>query len=79
MYYLYIIKSIRADWFYVGSTGNLGKRLLLHNAGTVRSTKFRAPYILVYTETYPTAALARAREKEVKRSRSKKEDILRDL
>ncbi|MAZ40994.1 endonuclease [bacterium] len=79
MYCVYLIKSLRENWVYVGSTGNLDKRVTQHNKGKVTSTKFRTPYKLIYFEEYPTAKEAREREKELKLSRSKKEDILKKL
>lgn len=79
MPFVYFIKSKKADWFYVGSTFDLNKRLIQHNKGEVRSTKFRAPYKIVYEEEYDTIQEARKREKEIKSNRSKKEEILKAL
>ena len=74
-----MIKSLGNDWFYVGSAGDVQKRLKQHNAGEVRSTKFRAPFKLVYVEEHSTAFIARAREKELKTNRCKKDDIIKKL
>ena len=46
-YHVYILKSERNSFLYVGSTGNLSKRLKLHNDGKVKSTKAYRPWILV--------------------------------
>ena len=78
MFHVYVIKSIKHDWYYVGSTGDLQNRLDQHNAGQVHSTKFRLPYILFYTETYSAASEARQREKKIKKDRILKESIIRN-
>ncbi|HEV2522415.1 MAG TPA: GIY-YIG nuclease family protein [Candidatus Acidoferrales bacterium] len=43
MYYVYILRSgVRPDQTYVGSTGDLKKRLAEHNAGkSVHTNKFK--------------------------------------
>lgn len=79
MHHVYMIKSVREDWFYVGSTSSLAKRLSAHDAGAVRSTKARRPFICVYTEAFTEVREARKREREIKLNRCKKEDILKDL
>jgi putative endonuclease len=54
-WYVYILRSLRKDFIYVGSTDNLQRRLLQHNRGEVQSTKPFAPlmleaYVAVHTE-----------------------------
>ena len=56
MWYVYILKSKVSVWYYVGSTGQLKKRVEQHNQGLSQSTKHYAPfeleaYIAVQTET----------------------------
>lgn len=70
MNYFYILKSEIDFGYYYGSTTNLKKRVAEHNAGLVRSTKFRAPLALVYYEAYQDIINARLREKQVKLSGS---------
>ena len=77
MFYLYLIKSTRYDWVYVGSTSDLENRLREHNTGAVRSTKFRRPYILIHSETFDNMRDARRREKNIKTNRIEKESIVR--
>ena len=79
MAFVYFIKSIGSNWVYIGSTEDLEKRLKTHSNGNVRSTKSRRPYNLIYSEEYPTISSARQREKELKKSRSKKDDILKKI
>jgi putative endonuclease len=58
----YILKSLKDGHFYYGSTGNLLQRLSAHNAGKVRSTKGRRPFVLHYFEEFKTIRDARKRE-----------------
>ena len=76
MFVVYVIKSTRHKWYYVGSTGNLKRRVKEHNAGRVKSTKFRLPYELIYTKKFKTVEEALEREKKVKQNRSLKERII---
>lgn len=54
MYYLYILKSLKDNKLYVGISNNIKRRLKEHNAGKVRSTRNRKPFIIIYTKLYPT-------------------------
>jgi predicted GIY-YIG superfamily endonuclease len=49
MYYTYVLKSEKDGRFYTGVTNDLRKRLLKHNKGIVKSTKYRIPKILRVT------------------------------
>jgi len=62
MFYAYILKSLKDDKYYYGSTSDLDKRLKYHNSGKVRSTKNRQPLILIYSESFETKTLAIKRE-----------------
>ena len=53
-YYAYILKSVKDNRFYYGSTNCLERRLLQHNSGLVKSTKNRRPLILVGTKEFNT-------------------------
>lgn len=79
MFFVYIIKSHKENWFYVGSTSNLDQRLKYHNNGNVRSTKARKPFSIVYTEEYSSIDKARSREKEIKSKRKENERIIDGL
>ncbi len=79
MPYVYFIKSSKDSSVYVGSTENLKKRIQEHNRGKVFSTKGRRPYSLIYFEEYSSISESRKREKELKESRSKKENILKEI
>jgi putative endonuclease len=61
-YFAYILKSVKDGGFYYGHCKDIEKRLRNHNAGKVRSTKSRRPFIIHYTENYPTKSEAAKRE-----------------
>jgi putative endonuclease len=63
LYKTYILKSISHDTYYYGSTANINKRLEEHNAGKVRYTKGRRPWVLHYYEEFETRSDARKRER----------------
>ena len=79
MPFVYILKSSKQDWYYVGSTENLEKRLAIHNSGGVRSTKSKMPLIPVYSEKLDNIAEARKRERLIKDQRILKEKIIKNL
>ena len=62
MYYAYILRSLKNGKHYFGSCEDLQKRLSIHNAGKVRSSKSGIPYIVLYSETYETRSAAFQRE-----------------
>ncbi len=66
MWYVYILKSKRHQWFYVGLTNDLRKRFTLHNNGKVESTKKFKPFIVVYYEAHNNKHDAVQREKFLK-------------
>jgi putative endonuclease len=71
MWYFYILQSQKEPaYFYKGSSGDLRRRFVEHNDGSVTSTKPRRPYRLVYYEAYVTEEAARRREASVKTSGS---------
>jgi len=78
MFYVYIIKSCNENWYYVGLSNNLDRRIREHNCKKVRSTIAHAPFKLVYSKSFDTRVEARDYEKYLK-VRSNKEKILRDL
>ena len=53
MHYVYILQSIKDKKFYIGCTSLVpDERLKKHNAGSVKSTKSRRPFKLIYFETF---------------------------
>lgn len=71
MYYVYILKSLKDNQLYIGSTNNLRRRFKQHNEGKVFSTKQRRPFEIIYYEAYKAEYDARKRESNLKlRSRA---------
>ena len=66
MYTVYVLKSERRDFHYIGHSGALHTRLQRHNQGAVRSTKAYRPFRVIYTEQYPTRSAAYQREHYLK-------------
>ena len=66
MFYTYIIRSEKDKNLYTGYTNDLKRRLEEHNSGKSTSTKFRAPFTLIYYEAYKSREDATHREKMLK-------------
>ena len=43
---MYILRSLKDNDLYIGSTNDVGRRLTEHNSGNVDSTKCRIPFTL---------------------------------
>ena len=66
MHYVYLIKSIKKDFLYTGSTPDLKRRFDEHNKKQNLSTKSYAPFKLIYYEAYRNKNDALARERMLK-------------
>jgi putative endonuclease len=67
MYHVYILEC-RGCTLYVGSTNNIEKRIVTHNAGKgAKYTRGRLPVKLLYTEVFETKGEALKREAVLKR------------
>jgi putative endonuclease len=79
MWFVYIIRSSKKRWYYVGSTNRLSERVREHNLGKVRSTKSFTPLELVFSQEFETEEDARAYERKLKDKRIEKEKIIRTI
>jgi putative endonuclease len=70
--YVYVLRSVKDQMFYVGFTKDLRRRLQDHNKGLVPSTKRRTPLDLVYWEGCVNQEDATQREKYLKSSWGKR-------
>ena len=78
MFFMYILKSLKDDKLYIGSTSDLKRRIKEHNSGLVLSTKNRIPLKLVYFEGYASEEEAWHREHNLKlRARALRQLLLR--
>jgi len=66
MFYVYIIKSTTKNWYYVGISKNLERRLISHNSGLNRSTKPYKPFRLKFAQMVSNGKSARNLEKFLK-------------
>ena len=60
---MFMLSSLKHNYIYVGLTKNIAKRIKRHNDGRERTTKFYAPFELIYSEVCNTRVEARLREK----------------
>ncbi|MDO8555194.1 MAG: GIY-YIG nuclease family protein [bacterium] len=67
LYFVYILKSLKDNRYYIGQTDNLEERINKHNRGEVKSTKSRIPFVLIKKEIFYTRSEARKRENYLKR------------
>ena len=72
MWYVYLLESKKTRGWYTGSTRNLQKRILDHNAGKNKSTKYGVPWRIIYCEIGLNRDDARAREKYLKSGMGKR-------
>lgn len=66
MYYVYVLRSIKDNNFYIGYTSNLKERVRQHSEGISKSTVSRRPMELVYYEASRDIKDAMHREKYLK-------------
>lgn len=79
MYYVYLLKSLKDNKYYIGQTKDVVKRLKRHNSGQVRSTKFRTPLELIGCQPFSTRNEARWIEYNLKNHSDKKKKFIRLL
>lgn len=66
MFTVYIIQNTLSKRFYIGSTGDINRRLTEHNRGQNKSTRQKGQWILVYKEEYNTIIETKRRERKIK-------------
>ena len=63
MSWVYVLRSLKDNRLYVGSTRqSVEERVSRHNSGQVSSTRNRKPLVLLYTEHYDDYSDARKKE-----------------
>jgi putative endonuclease len=70
-YYVYVLKSIKKDFVYIGFTHDLRNRLNEHNSKKNLSTKHYAPFELIHYEAYINEKDAKRREEYFKTTKGK--------
>tara|TARA_Y100000310_G_C20585726_1_gene765299 strand:+ start:325 stop:573 length:249 start_codon:yes stop_codon:yes gene_type:complete len=74
-HFVYILRSLKDNGYYVGMSADLNKHLEYHNKGRVNSTRNRKPFVTIYREKYTTRKEAREREKYLKSYQGAKEKL----
>ena len=72
MFCVYVLRNLKGR-LYVGSTGDLARRLAEHAEGRARWTAKRGPWQLVHSEEFATRIAAMRRERELKCGRANQE------
>jgi putative endonuclease len=65
-YWVYIIYSESTDSYYKGQTDNLTERLIRHSSGWEKSTKYGAPWKLIWSTEKVDRSSALKLEKKLK-------------
>lgn len=79
MYYVYLLRSLKDNGFYIGYTSDPKQRLIEHQNGNVDSTKNRRPVEMVYLEGYQEQSDALEREKSLKQFGSAYSGLLKRI
>jgi len=66
MHYVYVLRSLTDDGFYIGYSANLRKRVDQHSRADSFATSHRGPWKLIYYEVYLNQADALGRERYLK-------------
>ena len=72
MYYVYILYSMSVDKYYVGYTSDPDDRLYKHNKKHRGFTAQATDWKLVYNKTCITKNVAMARERQIKKWKSRR-------
>ena len=70
--FVYILFSEKSSRYYVGQTADIEKRLKKHNLGSVSSTKYGIPWIVVLLIEVSNRSEALVLEKKVKKRGAKR-------
>lgn len=70
-YYVYVLQNIPKNYFYIGYSEDLIKRLISHNNGQNKSTKPHIPLELIHYEAYRHMGDAKRREFYLKSNKGK--------
>jgi putative endonuclease len=72
MFTVYVIYSKKLDRYYVGYCEDFETRLIQHNSGVSTFTAKATDWQLVYQEKFETRKEGAAREREIKKKKSRK-------
>lgn len=66
MFFVYVLKSLSNSRHYIGSTGDLERRLKEHNSNKTTSLKNKGPFMIIHQKSFQTYIEARKREQLIK-------------
>jgi putative endonuclease len=71
-FHVYVLHAPNFDKIYIGFSSNVDARILSHNTLATKgwTIKFR-PWLLVYTESFPSKPEAMKRERELKSAKGR--------
>jgi putative endonuclease len=70
-FYVYVLRSLKLNFIYIGFTDNFKRRLKEHNSKLNISTKHYAPVELIHYEAYQDKKDAKRRELYLKTNKRK--------
>ena len=79
MFYVYVLKSLVNDKYYIGYTKDINFRLRKPNNGDVQSTRKFRPWMLLGFEVFEKINEARWREHELKNNGAKRKGLINSL
>ncbi len=68
MHYVYVLKSLKDERYYIGTTGDLRNRFREHNAHEGKHSRSKAPYALAWYGAFKNRELAYMFERYLKSS-----------
>ena len=68
---MYILYSEKLDKYYIGACVEISRRLREHNIGHSKFTSLGIPWNLVYKEDFESLAVAKKRELQIKKMKSR--------
>ena len=66
MFTVYILLNTLMNRHYIGSTGDLKRRIIEHNRGQIKSTRFKGEWKLVHQEDFENKLEVKRRERHMK-------------
>ena len=72
MYFIYILKSLKNNKYYIGYSSDINRRLVEHNNGKSKYSKLYRPWVIYYFERFETEKEAMSRERQIKSWKSRK-------
>lgn len=77
MAFVYILKSLKTNRYYIGSTFDLDERLKRHQNGLVFSTRNSRPWKKIFSQEYST--ITQAKRIELRLKKLKRRDYIEKI